>query len=541
MTELTRRQVLKATIAAGVLPLTPGPGTPLPAADRARGRPAPFVHGVASGDPLADRVILWTRLTSAGRRRGPARVTWTVARDAELRDVVLRGDEVTDASRDWTVHVDAIGLQAGTTYHYGFTAAGVASPVGRTRTAAAGVTARVRLGVVTCGDYTRGLFHAYRRVAEVDDLDAVVHLGDYIYEGGRQDRVRPHDPPTEVRTLAEYRRRYASYREDADLAELHRRHPVIWVWDDHETVDGTWRDGADPTNHDPVEDGPFAARKAAARQAALEWLPIRSPDPADPERIYRRFAFGDLVDLLMLDTRRIGRDRQGEGNVTEDFFTQTGVFADPTRHILGERQERWLLDSLRESTAAWRLLGNQVVFAQLKVVGAPNATGAGVFANPDQWDGYNPARNRVFDVLEDGVRDVVVLTGDVHAALALEVTRDPNNPAAYDPVTSRGAVAVELVTPSISSAGDPEQPIPGSSTVERLVATRAAAVPNPHLKYVRTQRNGYLLVDVDRDRVRAEYWLVPFVGRPTDEQYRDRVLTTPRGRSALVEDLPLAL
>lgn len=539
-----RRELLKVALAAGVaVPLLPGAALAQSEASRASARPAAFQHGVASGDPLHDRVILWTRVTHPGKPHGRAttKTTWVVARDPELRHVVRSGSATTDASHDWTVKVDVSGLQAGTTYYYAFTAFGDRSEIGRTRTAVDGSPHALRLAVVTCGDYTRGLFNAYGRIAERDDLDAVVHLGDYIYEGGKQDKVRPAVPPVEVRTLDEYRARYASYRLDANLAELHRRHPMIWVWDDHETCDGTWREGADPSNHDDAEDGPFALRKAAARQAALEWLPIRSPEPHDPERIYRSFAFGDLVDLVMLDTRRIGRDQQGTGNVVEDedAFTQTGVFADPDRQILGQAQERWFLDSLRDSTAAWRIIGNQVMFSQYKLVGATNASNASVYANPDQWDGYNAARDRVFDALDEhDVKDVVIVTGDVHAALALEVTRDPNNPEAYDPATGQGAVAVEFVVPSISSAGDPgadtEQTVP-----ERMVAAglaRAAATaanPNPHLKYVNTL-NGYMVLDIDRERVEAEYWLVPFVGRPTDQQQMDRSFTVPRGRATLM-------
>ncbi|WP_203942989.1 alkaline phosphatase D family protein [Planotetraspora thailandica] len=492
---------------------------------------------MASGDPLTDRVILWTRVTAPGAQSTHAEVAWVVARDPELKHVVASGTSTTDASRDWTVKVDADGLKPGRTYYYAFSAFGGKSLVGRTRTAPKGSPDSLRLAIVTCADYTQGLYNAYGRIAERDDIDAVVHLGDYIYEGGKQDKVRPAVPPVEVRTLDEYRGRYASQRLDANLAEMHRHHPMIWVWDDHETCDGTWRDGADPKNQDEAEDGPFSARKLAARQAALEWLPIRSPEPHNPERIYRSFSFGNLVDLIMLDTRRIGRDEQAAWHV--DSFTQTGAFADPTRQILGETQEQWFFDSLRDSTAAWRIIGNQVMFSQYKFVGAPNATNASVYANPDQWDGYNPARDRVFDALEKHhVKDVVIVTGDVHAALAMEVTRDPNNPEAYDPATSRGAVAVEFVTPSISSAGDPEpESATAQTTPERMLASHqanAAANPNPHIKYLNTL-NGYMILDINRERVKADYWLVPFVGRPTDQQDLDKSFVVPRGRATLMD------
>jgi len=529
--ELTRRRFIGLATAGAVASpalLHAGPA----GATRRRRRPdrARFAHGVASGDPLPEAVILWTRVSPPTPPPPSVVVEWTVARDRWLVDVVASGRVTTDAGRDWTVNVDATGLDEGTTYHYGFTALGGHSPVGRTRTAPSGHLHRARLAVMSCGDFSRGLFNAYARVAQRDDIDAVVHLGDYIYETARRDdRVRAHEPPGELRVLDDYRGRYASYRRDPALAELHRRHPVIWVWDDHETVDGTWREGADPENHDPAEDGDFGARKLAARQAALEWLPIRLPDRSDPERIYRRFAFGDLVDLLMLDTRRIGRDRQGAPNEGA-FFRQVGEFADPSRHILGAAQEAWFIDSLSSSTAAWRLVGNQVVFAQLKVIGAPNATNASVYANPDQWDGYAPARDRIFDAIEAAaVEDLVFLTGDVHASIAFEVTRDPSEPTTYDPVTGRGAVAVELVTPSISSAGDPEPGQGGQPSV--FDALRPA---NPHLKYGQTERNGYLLVDVTRRRLRAEFWLVPLVERPSEDEAIEQVFTVRRGAAHLV-------
>jgi alkaline phosphatase D len=338
-------------------------------------------------------------------------------------------------------------------------------------------------------------------------------------------------PAKECVTVDDYRQRYASYRLDPNLAALHARHPMIWVWDDHETCDGAWRDGADPKNHgDDESDGKWSDRKAAALQAALEWMPVRTVDPTNPERIYRRFAFGDLVDLFMLDTRRIGRDEPiiDAGVVPEtEFFRQEGRFVDPSRQLLGAAQEAWLFDGLRSSTARWRFLGNQVVLSQIKVVGVPDATCQAVYANPDQWDGYAPARDRLFDVLE-GLSDVVVLTGDVHASMAYEVSRDPSDPTIYDPVTSRGSMAVELVAPSVSSAGDPkpvtELPSDGDDVVDLLASRNGDGLraANPHMKYVRTQLNGHLLVDVTREAVTAEFWLVPQVSTPTTEQSLDK-------------------
>ena len=533
-----RRDVLRAGSALATLSLVPACGTSEPGGNRQPSAPdggePGFQHGVASGDPLADRVMLWTRWTPVAGS-GAQTVSWQVYQDADLTEAVTGGDVVTDADRDFTVKVDADGLQPGRHYWYCFQAGGQTSSVGRTKTLPVGRPERVRLGVATCGDYSRGLWNAYARLAERDELDAFLHLGDYIYETDRN-RVRAHEPPIDVVALDEYRARYASYRRESDLQALHAAHPMIWVWDDHETVDGTWREGADPNDHDPAIHGPIEQRQANALQAALEWLPIRSPDPSNPERIYRDFAFGDLLDLYMLDTRRIGRDAVLSGNLgLGDFFTQTGEFANLERQMLGPAQERWLIEGLQQSTAQWRLLGNQVVMSPLKLVGAPDATGASVYANPDQWDGYAPARDRVLDAIEaGGVDNLIVLTGDVHASIVFELARDVNNPAVYDPLTGRGVLGAEFVAPSISSAGDPQNlgPDTSSGDLQDILLTRgggALLAVNVHGKYFEGTRNGYLVVDVDRQRTRVEYWTVPTVTQTTDEQAMDAVFEVASG------------
>ncbi|MGB0212604.1 alkaline phosphatase D family protein [Algiphilus sp.] len=549
---LTRRHFVHAVGALAAAPLLPGcddsaapgeqPGTP-----QARPETAAFAHGVASGDPLPDAVILWTRVT-VPEATAPFAVRWTVAHDEGLVDVVAEGEAATAAGRDYTMKVDAGGLAPDRFYWYGFTvetASGrVHSPVGRTRTAPAADADpdALRFAVVTCADYTRGLYNAYARVAELDDIAAVIHLGDYIYENDRKNAVRRHEPPAELVALSEYRRRYACYRETAELQAVHARHPMIWVWDDHETCDGTWREGADPSNHDDAEHGPFADRKAAALQAALEWMPIRSPDPAVPERIYRSFRFGNLADLAMLDTRRIGRDRQGEPNAGP-LFTQSGDFADPERHILGAEQEAWLSDHFANGSSAWRLIGNQVVFAPLLAVGTPDALGLSLYANPDQWDGYAPARERVLAMME-GLDNVVFLTGDVHASMAFDIAADPANPLVYDGLSGRGSHGVEFVTPSISSGGEAEaRPDDLEEWLEQLLLRGAGVLrlTNPHLKLFEATRCGYITLDVRREALRAEYWLIPTVMEETTEQTLRFAFDVAAGVPRAVEDLSVRL
>ena len=390
--------------------------------------------------------------------------------------------------------------------YYRFNALGERSPVGRTRTLPAAGVRRVRLAVASCSNYPFGYFNAYRRIAARTDLDAVLHLGDYIYEyanGGYGDGTalnRIPEPDREIISLADYRMRYAQYRRDPDLQELHRQHPFIVVWDDHEFANNAWRDGA--SNHNPDRgEGEWAPRAAAAAQAFLEWLPIREDRSTRRVRIYRSFAFGDLADLVMLDTRFIDRDRQ-----VATRETLAGL-DDPKRTLLGSAQEQWLFEELQASGRAgvtWQLLGQQVMFAPGSLAGAPSIS-------TDTWDGYRPARDRVFDAIEQArLKNVVVLTGDVHTSYAYDLVRNPWS--GYNPETGAGTSAVEFIAPSITSPsgfGTPEQ-------AEQRVKTYHAA--RPHLKFVEGLYRGYVVVDVSRERVQADWFGVPTVTERSDSE-----------------------
>lgn len=480
-----------------------------------------FEHGVASGDPLQRRVILWTRVTP---ERTPRRlyVGWVVARDPAMRHVVERGVARTGPERDYTVKVDADGLRPGTTYYYRFFSRGVASPVGRTRTLPAGRTQRLRLAVASCSNHAAGLFNAYRRIAERSDLDAVLHLGDYIYEYGPAEygSLRTPEPPREMVTLSDYRARHAQYKRDADSQAMHRQHPLIAIWDDHEITNDAWQGGAQ--NHTEATEGDWATRVGVGLQAYHEWMPVRQPDARDPRRNQRSFAFGDLMDLNMLEERLSARSQQlpatipipGFGN----GFVQAGPFADPTRTLLGAEQEAWLAGRLRNSTAVWKFVGQGVMFAQLKAVAAPLAAGGGVFLNADQWDGYQPARDRLYAVLKGDaatppVDNCVILTGDIHSSWAADLTQDPNNPVVaaggYDPATGEGSRAVEIVTTSITSPAIPD-PNGGTAALLRSI--------NPHFKYIEFTKRGYVLLDVTRTKVTAEWWHIDTVESPSAVQ-----------------------
>jgi alkaline phosphatase D len=498
---------------------------------------ASFRHGVASGDPLPDAVMLWTRALPLSASDTATRVRYRIATDALMTNVVTDGIAGSSADRDWTIKLDLRDLQPDHSYYYQFESASELSPIGRTRTAPSASVDRLRLVFVTCANYVAGYFHAYRRVAERNDLHAVVHLGDYIYENGTQDQVRPHVPANKLITLSDYRARYAQYREDDDLVELHRQHPMIWVWDDHEVSNNAWRGGAE--GHDPTTDGDYATRRKLAMQAAFEWLPIRAPDASDPSRVWRGFKFGDLADLTMIDARHFGRDEPLAPNTlfgdTVPVFTETGAFADEKRQILGATQEAWLATQLATNTAKWQLIGNQIYLSPLKLVGAPRALGGGgLYLSNDKWDGYDPARARVMQMI--GKRDnVVVLTGDAHEAYAFELTDDPNG-LGYNALTGSGASAVEFVATSITSRGD--QPV-GDSATAIVTRTQAQAeqllrVTNPHLKYYQNTLNGYVLLDVTPERVQAEFWMVPMVTQRTDEQALNSSFTVASGSSHLV-------
>ncbi len=269
----------------------------------------PFYHGVASGDPLTDRVILWTRVSPEDT--APVSVSWKIATDPQLTDIVGQGSTRTDERKDFTVKVDVTGLRPGTTYYYGFTALGRSSLTGRTRTAPENAD-RLKLAVVSCSNYQNGFFSAYRRISERSDIDAVVHLGDYIYEYKEGDfgGDRPLLPENEIIDLEDYRVRYSFYRLDPDLRAAHQQHPFITVWDDHEFANNAYKDGAE--NHQANE-GDWNRRKNNAFQSYFEWMPVRqNNDPDHPYRIYRTIRYGNLLDLIMLDTRIEARDKQDD-------------------------------------------------------------------------------------------------------------------------------------------------------------------------------------------------------------------------------------
>jgi len=463
--------------------------------------------------------VLWTRVTP-GTPGEVVDVGWMVARDARMTRPVASGSIRTTAARDYTVKLDAVALEPGTTYYYRFSSRGARSVIGRTRTLPSRPTPRVRLAIVSCSNFPFGFFNVYARIAARPDLTAVLHLGDYIYEyangqyGNRNDGDgRPLNrvpfPDRELVTLEDYRARYAQYREDPDLQAAHRQHPFIAVWDDHEFANDAWRDGAE--NHQPSE-GPWPARKGAAIRAWREWMPVREIPSETEYHLYREFAFGDLADLMMLDTRIEGRDLQAAR-------TDTASVERASRQILGRTQEEWLFENLRDSTAAgkpWQILGQQVMFSPQTAAGAATP-------NADSWDGYRAARARVLDAAAAaGSKHLVVLTGDVHSSWGYDIAPNPFDPKRYDPRTGQGAVGTEIITPAVSSP-------PGfnPSQTAQILAGR------PHLKYFSTEYRGYVVLDLTREQLQAEWWSVPTVLERTPAETLERSLVAAADRPGL--------
>jgi alkaline phosphatase D len=517
-----------------------------------------FQHGVASGDPLSDRVILWTRVSPTSVNAVVV-VDVVVATDVELKQVVFRGRTKTSAQRDFTVKFDATGLQPARTYYYRFNAQGTDSAIGRTRTLPVGDTQRVRMAVVSCSNHAAGYFNVYARIAQRADLDMVVHLGDYLYEygTGQYGSLRTPEPPTEMLTLADYRMRHAQYKRDPDSQAVHRQHPFVAIWDDHEITNDSWKDGAQ--NHQPGTEGDWNARVRIGLQAYYEWMPVRPVDTTNPRKNNRAFNVGGLIDLILLEERLQSRSLQLPATVPAQSinpqlpavtgFFQVGPFTDPNRTLLGAEQESWLANRLRTSSAKWKFLGQGVMFAQLKVVGTPVAPivqsplpAGGLFLNPDQWDGYQPARDRLYAVLKGNantpaVNNCVVLTGDIHSSFAADLTQDPNNPipalGGYDKTTGTGSRAVEFVGTSVTSPGFGDIPDPSNPNFTGPTAQFVAS-QNPHFKYVDLIKRGYLLLDATPQKVVGEYWYVDTVDSPSNIETFGIALEVQDGTNRLV-------
>lgn len=526
---LNRRQFVGGSIAVAVGLGVVGPAAlpyPAPAAVSRF-----FAHGVASGDPLPDAVVLWTRVTptptaTPGSGTGPdVSVRWEISELADFSLVADSGTLTTGPARDHTVKVDANGLNPGTDYFFRFIAGEHESPIGRTRTAPASDddVNELRFGVVSCANWQAGYFTSYRHLAERGDLDAIIHLGDYLYEyqpgkysmGHNNRDVRRHEPPREIITLADYRERHGQYKTDHDLQALHAALPFIVMWDDHEVCDGNWAKGA--FEHQAKE-GSFEARRKAAQRAYDEWMPVRLSGTAvvgDGARMYRRLQFGTLADLSMLDLRTYRSERVAPEDPAIDA---------PDRTITGERQLGWLEGQLSSTPVRWKLIGNPVMVAPVLLPPRPTAEQYALSQtvsftplepsapNTDVWDGYTADRRRLLNhLVSERIDDVVFLSGDVHTAWANDV-----------PIEAGASVATEFVCSSITS-NNVDDFIGTPPRTMSLALEAAIQTENPHVRFVNLDDHGYCVLQVTPAMVQMDWYAI---SDRADKDATSRLLTS---------------
>jgi len=556
-----------------------------------------FDQGVASGDPLQDRVIIWTRALpeTETATATQVRVSWEVAEDEAFERIIRSGQMEVSAEHDYTLKVDVVGLAPGSRYYYRFRAGRNSSPIGRTSTLPEGAVEQVKLAVVSCANFPAGFFRVYREAANTPDVDALIHLGDYLYEGGDGSfatgdaeplgRSFPADNNPELLTLAEYRRRYALYRSDADLRAAHASLPFIAVWDDHEVANDAWREGAE--NHNEGE-GDFADRKAAALQAYFEWMPVRPVIEGNREIVYRDFQFGDLVSLYMLDSRLVGRDQQLDFN---DFFDEVGNFndaqfqaewTDANRSMLGGDQLAWLQNRLLASNATWQVLGQQVLRGRMNlpaelltlianptpenlaqvpplleelatIKGRIQAGDTTVTAeerarvetvlpyNLDAWDGYFAERERVLGTALQLEKNLVVLAGDTHNAWANDIKAINFGNLQSDPLEAfNGSIpaGVEFAASSVTSPGFEEfLALPEDMQSIQEIEGAATLLFGENNRFININQRGYLLVTFTPQSAQAD-WLFLDTVKSEDasiDESRNRSLQVLAGERTLRE------
>jgi alkaline phosphatase D len=467
---------------------------------RVTGRPRfaddPFTLGVASGDPTSTGGVLWTRLAprplepEGGMSGTRTMVSWEVAEDERFSKIVAQGRATAAPELSYSVHADVDGLRPDRWYWYRFTSGEATSPLGRLRTAPdAGAMTPLRLGVSSCQHFEQGHFTAHGHMAR-EELDLVAFLGDYIYEtAGGPGRVRQH-VGLEIRTVDDYRRRYAQYKADANLQAAHASCPWIVVWDDHETDN----DYAGLVGENIMEsEEQMRTRRAAAYQAWWEHQPVRVPRAKSwaDLNITRAIDWGSLARFHMLDSRQYRSDQACGGGIRT---FPCGDYASPGRTLLGAAQERWLADGLGASRSRWQMLANQVLLAPYDFT-----TGDAVSMAMDQWGGYPAAQARMLKTIaERAPNRTIVLTGDIHTSWANELAADVSRPG-------RPVIAAEFATTSISSGGDGTAVLPANAV--------AQLAENPHVKWHNRQR-GYMVCTLDEKAFSADFRVLPFVSRP---------------------------
>jgi alkaline phosphatase D len=469
----------------------------------------PFYHGVASGDPLPDRVIIWTRVTPDDSVSSVP-VKWEVAEDEKFSSIYQSDTTSASALRDYTVKVDVDALKPDHLYYYRFTALGKTSIVGRTKTAPVAAKDSLKFAVASCANWEFGYFSAYDKMADQPLLDAVLHLGDYIYEYGvgrygDTTSGRINIPPHEIVSLQDYRTRYSLYRLDNGLRRVHQLHPFIAIWDDHEIANNSTVSGAQ--NHQP-EEGDYEKRKAAAKQTYYEWMPIR-----ESKELYRAFSFGPLADVIMLDERLAGRDPE----ITD---INNPSLKSSERSMLGAMQLQWFENTLQSSKATWKVIGNQVIFSDVFIQDIyPKME-----RNLDSWDGFPSEKKKLVDFIRaNKIQDIIITSGDTHASWAFE--------AAVDITKNYQPFAVEFGVTSISSGNLDERK--AADTVKMM--EQALLKRNPHIKYNNHRDHGYLLLTLYPTQTKAEWYFMETLKKPVSNQYLAKKFMVTKGSSRLKE------
>ncbi len=511
---ITRRGILGALTASTAAACSPRDSTPLTAKPKVAS--GTFAHGIASGDPTPDAVILWTRITPNDPTAGAAEVIWEMDKDSDFKSLSASGTVTTNAARDWTVKVDATGLEGDEPYYYRFRIGEEVSPIGQTKTLPAGAVNSARFAVVSCANWEHGYFNAYDHIARQDHFDAFIHLGDYyyeygagVYDSGSEIKIpRRHVPEHEIITLGDYRQRHGQYRSDASLQAVTAKMPMIAIWDDHETSNDSWKDGAE--NHQDGE-GEWGDRAQAALRAYYEWMPIREPRKGRVRTdIFRSYDWGDLLTLVTVETRLKARaeplilenhyaEIKAAGNA-DKFKAET--LGDPSREMLGEIQTDFIIDTLKSSRdkgTPWRVMANQVIMGRLLTTdmtpyidedamqviekdwpGVRDSVSLSKYnlpVYPDSWDGYPVAREKFYQrLIAEDLKDIVVLTGDAHEFWVNDLTTETGE-----------KVGVECVTTSVSSKT--LTAYLGEATADySLLLTQS----NPDARYYNALHNGYI-------------------------------------------------
>lgn len=446
---------------------------------------APFLYGVASGDPLTDRLIIWTKITEENKET--SQVYWEVSLDTSFSKLENSGSLVANALHDYCVKEDVTGLKPGTEYFYRFkNAAGKTSPIGRARTLPEGDVRQFKLAVVSCSSIWAGFFNAYRIIAHRSDIDFLVHLGDYVYDypDERQLKRMPAEPVTDCAGLKDWRERHSYYLLDPDLREARQNKTWIAVWDNHDT------------------DVEAPGKTEEAIQAFYEYLPIRMHDASHPEKIYRQFQFGKLADLNMIDMQ---------------LFRGKEIFAEGKKSVLGNEQDAWLKQKLSNSYATWQLIGNQEMMTDWlssKTVYKLTKRGNGKVFDTGNWNGFPEDRQRLFNLIAEKKLNTVVLTGDVHMSFVMNITGYPKDKEQYKKRTGTGAIGVEIAGPSVSRVNMKEAGVPGGFIP--LVQNISRGL-NPHHRWCQFSKHGYFTINVEPDKCIAEFWYV-LINKVTEEQ-----------------------